>query len=70
MYTIVRIRQHDSKIFPQKLLYWEIILGDNGGDRKKMYVTISGTEIFLDNNYYQKLDNYLFKLTLCVIFGP
>ncbi len=35
----------------------------------KMYVTsiISGTEIFLDN--YQKLDN-LFKLTLCVIFGP
>ncbi len=54
-----------QKYFPKSCCIGKIILGDNGGDRKKMYVTsiISGTEIFLDN--YQKLDN-LFKLILCV----
>ena len=35
---------------------WEIILGENGGDRTKICVTsnISGTEVFLDKCFVSK----------------
>ncbi len=48
--------QHYSKIFPQKLFCWEIILGENGGDRTKICAAsnISGTEVFLDKFFVSK----------------
>ncbi len=38
------------------MVLWEIILGENGGDRTKICATsnISGTEVFLDNFFVSK----------------
>ncbi len=51
-YNIITLLKNISS----KVVLWEIILDENGGDRTKLCATsnISGTEVFLDKCFVSK----------------